>query len=87
MATSPIVPKERLSAYQRWELGSFDTPASPPNRAASPGAKNTAEQQAQQLNLHARGEGYREGHREGLEAGRREALAEVAPRIARRSIS
>ena len=74
MAASPVIPKEQLSAYQRWELGSFDAP---PPRAAPP-AETLAEITAQ-----ARAEGYRAGHREGLEVGRREALAQMAPRVAR----
>jgi flagellar assembly protein FliH len=27
MSNSPLIPKEKLSAYQRWELHTFDTPA------------------------------------------------------------
>ena len=26
MAASIVIPKEQLSAYERWELGSFDKP-------------------------------------------------------------
>ena len=74
MAASPVIPKEQLSAYQRWELGSFDAP---PPRSAPP-TENIAEISAQ-----ARAEGFRAGHGEGLEAGRREALAQMAPRVAR----
>jgi flagellar assembly protein FliH len=72
---SPVIPKEQLSAYQRWELGSFDPP--PPPKPA-PTTENIDAISAQ-----ARAEGYRAGHCEGLEAGRRETLAQMAPRIAR----
>ncbi|HZN25015.1 MAG TPA: flagellar assembly protein FliH [Burkholderiales bacterium] len=75
MAASPVIPKEKLSAYQRWELGSFDAP---PARAGASAPDNT-----EQIATQAREEGYRVGHLEGLEAGRREALAQMAPRIAR----
>lgn len=76
MAQSPVIPKEKLSAYQRWELGSFHE--APPQPEASPADL----ERVAQLNAHARSEGYRAGHREGLEAGRLEARAEAAPRIA-----
>src|SRR5687767_14010396 len=82
MASGSMIPKEQQSAYQCWDLGSLETPGSAPVRPVS-GASTAAEQQAQQMQLHARSEGYREGHREGLEAAGREALAETAPRIAR----
>ena len=72
---SPVIPKEQLSAYQRWELGSFDPP--PPRPAPMP-AENIEE-----ISARARAEGYRAGHREGLEAGQREALTQMAPRVAR----
>lgn len=75
MAAGTVIPKEQQSAYQRWELGSFDVP----ERAPSP----ASEERAKQVKLHARTEGYAEGHVEGLEAGRREALVEMAQRIAR----
>lgn len=79
MAAGTVIPKEQQSAYQRWELGSLDAPAS-----SAPSAASAArEQREQQINVLARNDGYREGHREGLEAGRREALADMAPRIAR----
>ena len=75
MAAGTVIPKELQSAYQRWELGSFDGPA----QAHSP----ASQERAKQVKLHARTEGYAQGHGEGLEAGRREALAQMAPRIAR----
>lgn len=76
MPSSPVIPKEQLSAYQRWELGSFDAPAK--SRDSASAAEAVA-----QINAQARTEGYRAGHHEGLEAGRREALAQMAPRIVR----
>ena len=76
MAAGTVIPKGEQSAYQRWEMGSFDTPGGAHKSAASADREK-------QVNLHARTEGFREGQRAGLEAGRREALAEMAPRIAR----
>ena len=74
MAQSPVVPKEKLSAYQRWEIGSFDAPR-PETLAA-------ARDRANEADTHARVEGYRVGHAAGLEAGVNEVRAEAAPRIA-----
>ena len=76
MASSPVIPKEQLSAYQRWELGSFDAPS-----ASRPGAP--ASETVEQINAQARSEGYRAGHHDGLEAGRREGLAQMAARVSR----
>ena len=80
MATSPVIPKEQQSAYQRWELGVFDQPAGA--KAPAKGAASSADL-LKQMNAHAHSEGYNAGHREGLEAGRLEALAAAAPRTAR----
>jgi flagellar assembly protein FliH len=61
-----IIPKERLSAYQRWEMASFDPVPEPTvDPLAAPRAK-------------ARNEGYAEGLRlgrqDGFEAGRVEGF-------------
>ena len=80
MATSPVIPKEQQSAYQRWELGAFDQPATANGPAKSAAAKGDV---VKQMDAHARADAHDAGHREGLEAGRLEALAEAAPRIAR----
>jgi len=76
MPSSPVIPREQLSAYQRWELGSFDPP-----KTSRPPAEPT--QTVEQIQAQARSEGYGSGHAEGVEAGRREALAQMTPRIAR----
>jgi flagellar assembly protein FliH len=71
---SPVIPRDQLSAYQRWELGSFDHPP----------RTNTGRREEDSVDHReeARKEGYSEGHREGLQTGHREALAQMAPRIA-----
>ena len=71
---SPVIPKDQLSAYQRWELGTFDIPA---RSNTGRRVEDNVDHRAQ-----ARAEGYRDGHLEGLEAARREALAQLAPRLA-----
>jgi flagellar assembly protein FliH len=78
MATSPVVPREKLSAYQRWEIGSFDQP--PPGMAPS---RASAAERVKPIDENAKAEGFRAGHAAGMEAGRREALADGATRVAR----
>jgi flagellar assembly protein FliH len=74
-----IVPKEQQSAYQRWELGSFDKPQAKVDLAAQA-------ERAKELRQRAQAEGYAAGHHEGLQAGleegRRAGFAEAAPRVA-----
>lgn len=73
--SSAILPKEQLSAYQRWEMASFG------DNRASVQAKNipapTVESIAQ-IREDARLEGYAAGLGQGLAAGRNEATAEIA---------
>lgn len=78
--SSTVIPKEQLSAYQRWEMASFgdDRPNTQQNAAAA--AKQAAEEIAQQREQ-ARREGYAQGLEEGraagLEQGRTEAIREA----------
>jgi flagellar assembly protein FliH len=82
MATSPLIPKEQLSAYQRWELGSFD--AAPPQPKLDPAQVAAANaERVRQIDERARAEGYAAGHREGFDAGLREAAAISNARVAR----
>jgi flagellar assembly protein FliH len=78
MAASTVIPKEQLSAYQRWELGSFDAPAQQSPKVVADNAERV-----KQIDARARAEGYATGHREGLEAAAREAFAESNARAAR----
>lgn len=63
---SNFVPKEKLSAYQRWEMDAFDEVA-----AESVVALPTAEA-IEQIQLQAHQEGYQEGLQQGRDAGYRE---------------
>ncbi len=65
---SSVIPKERLSAYQRWELGSFD----PAPREALAVKLPTAEE-LEHLHQSAREEGYAAGYAEGLAQAREHA--------------
>lgn len=69
MSNSPVIPKEKLSAYQRWELHSFDTPVDPPPAAAA----NTAEAEAEKV---------RHIHQHAYDAGRADGLREGAGKTA-----
>lgn len=80
---SKIVPKEQLSAYQRWEMEAFDEEreASVPLPTAE--AIELIQRQAHQEG-HSEGyqegysEGYREGVRQGMEQGYREGAEQAA---------
>lgn len=64
MSSSPVIPREKLSAYQRWEMHAFDTPGdftSPTRATSGPGHEA-------QLEI-VRREAYAKGHAEGLIAG------------------
>ncbi len=77
--TGKIIPKEQLTAYQRWELGGLDTPddSQAPGAAAQsvseesgPVSLPTAEE-IERLHQTA----WQEGYRLGLEEGRKEGFA------------
>jgi flagellar assembly protein FliH len=59
--SSPVIPKEQLSAYQRWELNSFDGTQPRKNGAA---ILPTAEQ-VERIYQQAREEGHATGYQEG----------------------
>ncbi len=72
MSNSPVISKEKLSAYQRWELHAFDAPA-----GSKPVAANTAEIDAEKvrhIHQHAYDAGRADGLREGAQKSAAEAL-------------
>ncbi|MCE9638731.1 MAG: flagellar assembly protein FliH [Betaproteobacteria bacterium] len=71
MSNSPVIPKEKLSAYQRWELHPFDAPAD-----ARPPAPNTAAAEAEKVR-HIHQHAYDAGHAAGLREGAEKAVAEA----------
>ncbi|WP_019141172.1 flagellar assembly protein FliH [Noviherbaspirillum massiliense] len=77
--SSTVIPKEKLSAYQRWELASFDdfrpAPAAPQNEAENAEMLAALREQATQEGHAA---GHAEGYAAGLEAGRAAAAEETA---------
>lgn len=78
--TAKVIPKEQLTAYQRWELNSFQergeaaeelTPPTPAMNEAQGVVLPTAEQ-IEAIHREAWEEGYRMGHEEGQRAGYQE---------------
>jgi len=79
--TSHRIPKEQLTAYERWELASFDEPP-PEVRAAAERAEQLkkateeAEQAAEAIRREAYNAGLQEGRAAGLEQGKAEGFKE-----------
>jgi len=67
--SSPLTNKEQLTAYQRWELDSFDIPKKERKAAILPTAA-----QLERLHQQAHDEGYAAGRREGSDRVAAEAL-------------
>jgi flagellar assembly protein FliH len=81
--SSNVIPKEHLTAYQRWELASFgdDRPSQQNTAAQQKAAQQQAAEDLVRLREEARqqghAEGFNQGHAEGLQAGRMEAARET----------
>ncbi len=71
-----MIPKEQLTAFQRWELASFDG-AARKGQADPAQAASTAEQ-LQRMQKKAYEEGYAKGHEAGHAAGMQLAARETA---------
>jgi flagellar assembly protein FliH len=86
---SSILPKEKQTAYQRWELASFDAPApkpeAPPKQTATQAAEVTKELEKlrQQARQEGREAGLTEGREQGFQQGLNEGRAKAADEITR----
>lgn len=70
--SSPVIPKEKLTAYQRWELHTFEQPkGQTPTHAHARGPASAAEEEAAKI---------RSVHQLAYEAGRADAQREAAAR-------
>ena len=69
MSNSTVIPKEKLTAYQRWELHSFDQPDSGAPRTAGGGPARAADDEAAKT---------RKVHQLAYEAGRADGLREAS---------
>jgi flagellar assembly protein FliH len=74
VASQPAA-KDRLTAYQRWELACFDAPAKAANTPTGP-----SEQELRRIREQARSEGFAAGYKEGgsKAAAEAERLARIA---------
>jgi len=64
-----LTPKEQLTAYERWELPSFDNADSIRISGNPRGMKLPTAVELENMQLHAREEGFQAGHEEGYQAG------------------
>jgi len=87
--SSALIPKERLSAYQRWEMASFGDDQRSQSATAAPATPSMpmlSNEALAQIREEARQEGYAAGfaegqatgHATGLTEGQREVAAEIA---------
>lgn len=81
---SEPLPKEKMSAYARWELASFDQPVAM-SRQEERDSRPTIEEIAairDEARRKGRTEGYAEGFAEGRDAGWKQGLAEASVELA-----
>lgn len=83
---SDIRPREQLTAWQRWELPSFDPPPPPPAVEAEPEqipvVLPTAEE-LEDIHQQSHDEGFQAGHAEGFAAGYAEGMKLAAEETAK----
>ncbi|GAB3630423.1 flagellar assembly protein FliH [Pandoraea terrae] len=84
--SSTIIPKERLSAYQRWEMASFDpappAPPPPPRPLDDPALVAQIAQWREEARAAGHAEGHAAGYEAGYAAGQSAGRAEVEARAA-----
>ena len=73
--SNKIIPKEMMSAYQRWELNSFDEPGSPGRQGVEP-APPVNLPTAEELELIQK-QAYQEGYATGYHDGKTTALTDA----------
>lgn len=71
--SSAFIPKAKLSAYQRWELNSFDTTPKPESRSGADRRQSDEDEQRT-----VREAAYRDGFDSGYKNGAQEASAQAA---------
>ncbi len=69
-----VIPKERLTAWQRWELGGLDQPKSAPSPHKPSGARLPTADDIERIHCDAHKQGYDAGYEEGTARARMEAL-------------
>jgi len=74
LSNSPVIPKEKLTAYQRWELHTFDAPQGQAQPHARP--RSAADEEAAKIrNVHQLA--YESGRADGLREGAANAGVEA----------
>jgi flagellar assembly protein FliH len=73
-----LTPKEKLTAYERWELPSFDTADSIRISGNPNGLKLPTAAELENMQVQAREEGFQAGHQEGFQAGYTEGSQKAA---------
>lgn len=73
MSNSVIIPKEKLTAFERWELASFDAHAKSQLKAPVQEAPHVTAAELENIRRQAHDEGYAHGHEAGYADGIREA--------------
>ncbi|MBY0578133.1 MAG: flagellar assembly protein FliH [Burkholderiales bacterium] len=71
----PTIPKEKLSAYQRWELDSLD------EDSKSAGITFPTAQEIEHIHQSAQQEGYSAGHQQGYAEGYRQGMANANEKV------
>src|ERR1700722_755668 len=88
MKASPYIPKERLSAYERWEMASFDPVPPPPPAPVEIPDPYLGELAQRREQAHRDGyaagliEGHAAGHATGYDQGKALGLAEAEAQAA-----
>lgn len=79
--SSTVIPKEQMSAFQRWELASFNE--RPPSAPAAPRVDLPTIEQLAEIREAARTKGHDEGWADGRAAGLAQGRAEAAVEMQR----
>lgn len=73
----PLIPKEKLSAYQRWELDSFE------EETTTPGITLPTASEIEHIHQSAHQEGHSAGHQQGYEAGFKQGMSDALEKVNR----
>lgn len=73
-----VIPKEQLTAFERWELASFDLHADGRHQGATKKTAAPAIAESEKIRQQAHREGYTQGRDEGYAAGIQQARSEAA---------
>ena len=75
--SSPLIPREKLTAYQRWELASFDTPLNDTIDRRQGADRRQSPASAPDITPELTEQAYQTGLAEGMRRGAQQAAAEL----------